>query len=284
MPNIDDAGHEILFAANIGFLYNELPFPERIMAAARDGFDAVECHWPFELTTSRILDALDEAGIPMIGMNTAPGNRSRGEFGLSALPDIRNFARGAIEQAIQYCSVLGAQNLHVMAGNTDRSKSSGKTYLDNLQYACDLAEAKSITILIEPLNAIDHPAYHLTSTVQAAEVITALNRTNLKLMFDIYHVRRNGDDAIARFRELHDLIGHVQISGHPDRSEPGNRELEFLQLVLQSTPCGGQSWVGAEYRPKAGHAQNGIRWLCDFRHSLGENRRPTAFKQIAGPT
>ncbi|WP_257829853.1 hypothetical protein [Burkholderia glumae] len=36
------------FSANIGLLFNELPFEERIAAAAQSGFDAVE--FPFQNT------------------------------------------------------------------------------------------------------------------------------------------------------------------------------------------------------------------------------------------
>ena len=78
MVERDGASRALRFAANIGFLYQELPFVERIAAAARDGFHAVECHWPFEFSRSQIASAIQESGIPMIGMNTAPGDLSRG--------------------------------------------------------------------------------------------------------------------------------------------------------------------------------------------------------------
>jgi len=35
------------YSANIGFLWDHLPLPERIMAASKAGFDAVECHFPY---------------------------------------------------------------------------------------------------------------------------------------------------------------------------------------------------------------------------------------------
>lgn len=36
------------FAANLSLLYSEHPFPERIAAAARDGFSGVECQFPYD--------------------------------------------------------------------------------------------------------------------------------------------------------------------------------------------------------------------------------------------
>ena len=46
------------FSANLGFLWTELPLPAAIMAAAKAGFDAVECHWPFDVPSSEVAAAL----------------------------------------------------------------------------------------------------------------------------------------------------------------------------------------------------------------------------------
>jgi hydroxypyruvate isomerase len=46
---VDQVSYEyegIMFSANLGFLYTDLPMVERILAARNSGFDAVECHYP----------------------------------------------------------------------------------------------------------------------------------------------------------------------------------------------------------------------------------------------
>ena len=42
------------FAANLSFLYTDLPFPERFAAAARAGFQAVEYLFPYEHETDTL--------------------------------------------------------------------------------------------------------------------------------------------------------------------------------------------------------------------------------------
>ena len=42
------------FAANLSWLYTELPFLDRFEAAARDGFTGVECLFPHEHPTAEI--------------------------------------------------------------------------------------------------------------------------------------------------------------------------------------------------------------------------------------
>jgi hydroxypyruvate isomerase len=102
------------FSANLGLLWTELALPDAIRAAARAGFDAVECHWPFDTPVPEVRDALGETGLPMLSLNTVRGGE--GAFGLSALPDREDEARAAIRQAIGYGSQIGVRNVHVMAG------------------------------------------------------------------------------------------------------------------------------------------------------------------------
>ena len=51
------------FAANLSFLYTDLPFPERFAAAARDGFQAVEYLFPYEHEAGMLARLLKENGL-----------------------------------------------------------------------------------------------------------------------------------------------------------------------------------------------------------------------------
>ena len=62
------------FSANLGFLWTELPLPEAIRAAKAAGFDAVECHWPYDVPAEELRAVLDETGLPMLGINTVRGD------------------------------------------------------------------------------------------------------------------------------------------------------------------------------------------------------------------
>ena len=90
----------VKFSANLGFLWADLPLPEAIRAAKRAGFDAVECHWPYDVDPAEVRAALQETGLPMLGLNTVLGDPAAGEFGLTALVDRAEDALAAIDQAI----------------------------------------------------------------------------------------------------------------------------------------------------------------------------------------
>lgn len=183
------------FSANLGFLWADLPLPDAIRAAARAGFDAVECHWPYATPPDQVAQALQETGLPMLGINTAPGDLP-GDFGLNALLDRRNDAHAAIRQAVQYAARIGARNIHVMAGIAEGTEAE-TCFRENLTFACDLAAQEGITVLIEPINPFDVPGYFLSDTDQAAQLIHAIDRKNLRLMFDCYHVGRMQGDVVG---------------------------------------------------------------------------------------
>lgn len=253
----------IQFSANLGFLWTELSLPDAIRAAARAGFDAVECHDPFHVPMADIRTALDETGQPLLSLNTIRGNTQEGENGLAAVPGRKDAAQAAILQAIDYAQALGAGRVHVMAGRATGEEAHA-IYCANLRFAAQAAALHGITILIEPLNAFDAPGYFLRTTGQAAEIIASLGLANVKLMFDCYHVQKTEGNVAERFEALLPIIGHVQIAAVPGRGEPGVGELDYEFLLQRFRTLGYNGAIGAEYRP-AGRTEDSLGWLARFR-------------------
>ena len=104
------------FAANLSFLYTDLPFPERFAAAARDGFRAVEYLFPYEHEAETLARLLKENGLQQALFNAPPGNWEAGERGLAALPGREAEFLQGIERALQYARTLHCPRIHVMAG------------------------------------------------------------------------------------------------------------------------------------------------------------------------
>ena len=249
------------FSANLGFLWNDKPLPEAIHAAKAARFDAVECHWPYDVPAELTNAALAETGFRMLGLNTRRGNTAIGENGLAALPGRETDARAAIDEALAYASVISAQAVHVMAGNTSGPRAR-RSFCENLAYACDKA-GDAITILIEPLNHYNAPGYFLNSTTQAADIIREVGKPNLKLMFDFYHVQIMEGDVTRRFEALLPLIGHVQIASVPDRGTPDHGELDYTYVLSRIAALGWTQPIGAEYLLETKAVPN-TSWLARY--------------------
>ena len=250
------------FSANLGFLWTELTLPDAIRAAARAGFSAVECHWPYEVEPQEVRQALDETQLPMLGLNTLRGDVAKGENGLCALPGRERDAIASIDQAVAYASEVGAQAIHVMAGNSS-GPDAHQVFITNLQYACAKATAVGITILIEPLNHHDAPDYFLKTSEQAMTIIDQVAQDNLKLMFDCYHLQIMEGDITNRLEKLLPSIGHIQFASVPDRSEPDHGELNYAHIFATLSNLGYAKPLGAEYRP-ANSTEAGLGWMEPF--------------------
>lgn len=248
------------FSANLGFLWADRPLPGAIRAAKAAGFDAVECHWPFDVPAAAVAAALEETGLAMLGLNTRRGNLDAGENGLAALPGRDAEARAAIDEAVDYAVAVGAANVHVMAGCAAGPEAQ-RSYLANLRHACDRAAPHGITILIEPLNRYDAPGYFLTTTDQAVAAIDAVGAANLKLMFDFYHVQIMEGDVSRRLERLLPKIGHIQIASVPDRGAPDHGELDFAHVFRLVRALGWTAPLGAEYKP-GGDTDATLAWLA----------------------
>lgn len=247
-------------SANLGFLWTELALPDAIRAASAAGFDAVECHFPYAVASDRIVSALAETGLPMLGLNTRRGTRA-GDMGLAALPGRGREAREAIDEALAYAAATDTQAVHVMAGLAEGPEADA-AFRDALRHACDKADGR--TILIEPLNRHDAPGYFLRTTDQAADLIAALDLPNLRLMFDCYHVGRTEGDVITRLEALLPLIGHIQFASVPRRTAPDGGELAYGAIFAAIDALGWTRPLGAEYRPD-GPTEAGLGWMRSLR-------------------
>lgn len=249
------------FSANLGFLWTDLALPDAIRAAAKAGFDAVECHWPYETDPADICEALEETGLPMLELNTRRGDVSVGENGLAALPGREKEARAAIDEAFAYAEVVDAAAVHVMAGVAEGADAR-ETFLGNLHYASNRAGHR--TVLIEPLNPFDAPGYFLGTTDQAREIIEDIQLPNLKLMFDCYHVGRTEGNVVAKLKQHIDCIGHIQFASVPDRAAPDEGVLDYREVFDAIVALGWARPLGAEYRPN-GPTEASLGWMARLR-------------------
>ena len=247
------------FSANLGFLWNDRPLPDAIYAAKAAGFDAVECHWPYDVSASKILTALSETGLKMLSLNTRRGDVTGGDNGLSAIVGREIEARANIDEAITYAIAIEAKNVHVMAGFAIGHKAH-LAFIKNLTYACKNAAKHGITILIEPLNEYDVPGYFLKTTNQAISIIDEVGFTNLKLMFDCYHVQLMEGDLSHRLEKLFPNIGHIQFASVPDRGAPDHGEINYEHVLQVISNLGYVYPIGAEYKPNCPTDQS-LEWL-----------------------
>lgn len=248
-------------AANLSMMFNEVDFPDRFRVASKAGFRAVEYLFPYDYAASVIREKLSEAGLEQALFNMPPGDWAGGDRGTASLPDRNAEFRRSVERAVEYGRVIGTPLLHMMAGLASSDSAIARAaYLDALKFAADKAGEADIGLVIEPINARDMPGYFLNDFEQAADYIAKVDRTNVRLQFDIYHRQIMAGDVMVALKKYFPIIGHVQIASVPKRHEPGSGELDDFRVLRYLDDLGYTGYVGCEYRPK-GETLSGLSWL-----------------------
>lgn len=245
------------FAANVGHLFTERPMLERVGAAAAAGFKAVEFQFPYGQPASSMRAEIDRHGLSVLGINTP----QTPEGGIAAVPGREQDFAVMFQQALDYVTAIGGRAIHCMCGVVppEQHAAAERTFIANIGRAADLAAAKQITLLLEPINQRDRPNYFLSRVEQAADIMARLARPNVRLQFDFYHNQISGGDLLTRFEKHLALIGHLQIAAVPSRAEPDEGEVNYPAIFAAIERVGYQGWIGCEYKPR-GRTEAGLGW------------------------
>lgn len=251
------------FAANLTLMFTEVPMLERFAAARDAGFNGVEFLFPYEFQPADLATRLTDNGLTQALFNLPPGDWVAGERGIAALPGREDDFRASLDTALPYAEALGCKTLHVMAGiipDGVAREAMFETFVANLALAADAFAELGITAVLEPLNSRDVPGYFQPRARDAAEVIAAVGRPNVRLQFDFYHVQIMDGDLAKNFDAFADITGHIQIAGVPERHEPDVGEVNYPYLFEKIDAAGYDGWVGCEYNPRT-TTTDGLGWF-----------------------
>jgi hydroxypyruvate isomerase len=254
------------FSANLSWLYQEIPFFERFQHARSDGFNAVECLFPYDHSISDITSQLQQHNLEMVLINAPAGDWLQGERGISIHPANKIRFRKLFEsQAIPTALALNCSRIHIMSGllsNASDKSDADLTFLDNLEWALKAVSGYPITLLIEPISQQAIPGYYLTYQEQAISVIKQFNHPQLQLQLDLFHCQLT-EGSLTQHIEYaldNDILGHVQIAGVPHRHEPDEGEINYSYIFNLLDERKYLHFIGCEYSPK--HTTSaGLNWF-----------------------
>lgn len=256
------------FAANLSFMFKEhASLLDRYAAAKKAGFRAVECAFPYEFSIEQVVKAKTESGLQQVLINSWPGDLSKEDRGLAAIPGRQEEFKTTLETSIEYAKALDCTRLHIMSGKAMpllKDAAMGKVFEDNLKLAADRLEKEGIVGLIEPINHYSVPHYHMNNFDEAVRLIKKINSSSLKLQMDLFHLQHLNGNLTHRIKDMFPYVGHIQIAQVPDRHEPNTAgEINYNYVFDVLTQLDYQGWIGCEYTPK-GDTVDGLSWIKEY--------------------
>lgn len=250
-------------AANLTFLFNELPFMERFAAAAQAGFKAVEYMAPYPYAAQDLKAALSTHGLVQALFNLPAGDWDNGERGMACIQGREDEFREGVASAIAYAHALDCKKINCLAGKLQVGAAADvakATLISNLKYAAAALKSEGIMLVTEPINYFDIPGYFVNRTSEALAILDAVDSDNLYIQYDVYHAQRMEGELGHTLTQHASRIGHIQIADNPGRHEPGTGEINYAWLLRHIDAIGYDGWIGCEYKPKT-TTVDGLGWI-----------------------
>ena len=250
-------------AVNIDLIYVELPLEERIAAAKRDGFDAVEFYWGWEgRDLDRIKRCLDDN---QIALSTMSGDVPE-KFKLAMCdPQQRSIYLDYIKRSIEAAKKLGNPTLMIHAAAIDDQEPYGAlplsqnysdttklcTMYDILKTIGSWGEEAGVSFVLEPLSEIAHSGYFLQKTDVTADLCDAVDSPAVKVLYDAYHQYLEEGRLCETLSKYIGSIGHIHIADAPGRHEPGTGAVNWRNVLKHIKTLPYDRYVSFEFYPES---------------------------------
>ena len=205
------------------------------------GISAVEMVAPENRPFARAagLQVLNLAATGMV-----PGGINRRELHSELLPRLR----GIIAEA----GAEGIPQVIVFSGNREgQADALGvENCITALRQLLPDAEAANVTLVFEMLCAQDHVNYQADRSAYGFEVVSRLDSPRLRVLYDIYHMQRMGENVLQDLLSNLPLIAHLHLAESPRRTAPvANGEINYQTIVREVHAAGYRGYWGLEFIP-----------------------------------
>lgn len=251
------------FSANLSVLFTEHSLLNRFKAASDCGFKAVEIQFPYDEKAQDLKNAADEAGVEIVLINVPAGDLMQGGNGLACVPGKEQEYQEALDLCVNYAEILQPKCINVLAGREDareKRHEHHRTFVSNLRYTAETLDMMGITTVFEAVNVHDMPGFLVHHLRDQIEILEEVQHPNVKLQYDVYHMHRMGEHVCENIFEHAHIIGNIQFSDAPGRSQPGTGEIDFNAVFKAIDDSSYSAWTGAEYNP-SGSTKDSLSWL-----------------------
>jgi hydroxypyruvate isomerase len=155
-----------------------------------------------------------------------------------------------IRSALEDASNCNVPSLIIFSGS--RGNISREEGLANCSAAIEqilpIAESLGLNLLFEMLCKYDHPDYQADESAFGFELVKSIGSPSLKVLYDIYHMFRMGEDIISDITNNLDIIGHIHVAASPKRSCPAlEDEINYAPIVKAVHKAGYRGYWGQEF-------------------------------------
>lgn len=226
-------------------------FKECIPKAARLGFQGIELALKRrdEIDEDKLQQLIDKHGMEVSCISTgqvyADGGLTLTEADAGKRAEVVHVFKGLIDLAERFGGMINIGRVRGQIGA--RSKEQVITlFCDTVRELCDYAASKRVTLMLEPVNRYE--CDFVNSVQEGVELIQQVDRSNFKLMPDVFHMNIEdvsiGDELVRHIRH----ISYIHMADS-NRLAPGQGHTDFAKLFSMLATVRYDGWVSVEILP-----------------------------------
>jgi hydroxypyruvate isomerase len=254
--------------------------PSQVAFAAREGFAGILYPWAADNSPEErraVAGQLRDFKLACSCIVSVPLTKLMQPLWVSDSGESRRSLIEHVENAITVARELGSSVLAAILVSDGQTAEpvQRRRAIDALRMIADLTAQHGIVLGIEPMVAI--PNSLLQSFAAGVELVRRCNHPAVKLIFDTGHLVDMRENVVPTFREAYDNICLLQLADMPGRVEPGQGDVDFVQLLAHAIHRGYSGLVDLEHDWRS-HGQNAERAGIETLAMLDSKARDEALR------
>lgn len=236
------------FSVMLWTLTGKTPFDQALQIVADAGYQGVELTGQFQKWSSAETQQFLKR---IASLNLVVDSMSGLRAGFCVPSETDEFLK-QFQQHIDYAVQLNCPQVILLSGKRDHALSEEQqkqASVENLLKASDIAAKHNIEIVIEPIDPLENPPIFLQTVTDGFSIVRAVNRPNVKVLYDFYHEQRSFGNLIEKLDNNIDLIGLVHIADVPGRHDPGTGEVDFENVYRKLASLNYKRYIAMEFYP-----------------------------------
>jgi hydroxypyruvate isomerase len=169
-----------------------------------------------------------------------------------ANPDLTTQLLDSVKASIPFAKEFGCSQFiltpnSLVPGQPQETKR--QVIIEALKRISDATAKDDIEVLLEPIDLLERKDSSVTSVAEGFEIVRAVARPNIKVLYDFYHEQRGTGNLLEKLDGNLDLIGLVHVADVPKRTEPGTGEMNYPALYKKLAELKYNRYIAMEFFP-----------------------------------